>query len=115
MFDTKAAPPSDWNAPSEIWAQNLVGDWKNNSFSLDLTKKIDRAAQYRLRFIPKSGSVTGFKDVVLKLHGVSEPDLLKRPMQPDELLLDITGVAETVEISGKVEGAAMGEILLQKL
>ena len=115
VFDTGVAPPTDWNAASEIWAQNLVGDWKNGSFSLDLTKKIDAAAQYRLRFIPKSGSVTGFKDVVLKLHGVSEPDLLKKPMQPDELLLDITGVAETVQISGTVEGAANGEILLQKL
>jgi alpha-L-fucosidase len=115
VFDTGVAPPTDWNAASEIWAQNLVGDWKGNTFSLDLTKKIDAAAQYRLRFIPKAGSVTGFKDVVLKLHGVSEPDLLKKPMQPDELLLDITGVAETVQISGQVEGAAEGEILLQKL
>jgi alpha-L-fucosidase len=115
VFDTNVAPPTDWNAPSEIWAQNLVGDWKDGSFLLDLTKKIDAAAQYRLRFIPKSGSVTGFKDIVLKLHGVSEPGLLKKPMQPDELLLDITGVAETVQISGHVEGAAAGEILLQKL
>ncbi len=115
VFDTGVAPPADWNAPSEIWAQNLVGDWSNNTFSLDLTKKINAAAQYRLRFIPKTGSVTGFKDVVLKLHGVSEPDLLKKPMQPDELLLDITGVAETVQIAGHVEGAATGEILLQKL
>ena len=35
--------------------------------------------------------------------------------KPDELILDITGVAETVQVSGQVDGAASGDILLQKL
>jgi hypothetical protein len=35
--------------------------------------------------------------------------------KPDELILDITGVAETVHINGQVEGASNGEILLQQL
>jgi alpha-L-fucosidase len=33
----------------------------------------------------------------------------------DELILDITGVAETVLVSGQVVGASAGQILLQKL
>ncbi|MEO6909838.1 MAG: alpha-L-fucosidase [Edaphobacter sp.] len=116
VFDTGVAPPADWNAAPKIWAANDVGSWHEHAFSLNLTKQIDAAKQYRLRFIPKDGNVTALKNVVLKLHGVSEPHLLKRvPGKPDELILDITGVAETVEVSGHVEGASEGQILLQKL
>jgi alpha-L-fucosidase len=93
-----------------------VGRWKENAFSIDLTKKIDAAKQYRLRFVPREGAVTGLRDVVLKLHGVAEPNLVKTVRgRPDELILDITGVAETVLISGQVVGASTGQILLQKL
>jgi hypothetical protein len=54
--------------------------------------------------------------VVLKLHDVVEPNFIKPVMgKKDELILDITGVAETVRVSGQVEGSASGEILLQKL
>lgn len=116
VYDLDVTPPADWKASSSLWAPNIAGEWKANVFSLNLTAKIDAAAQYRLRFIPQSGAVTGLTDVVLKLHGVAEPQLLKRSAaKPDELTLDITGVAETVEISGRVLGASSGEILLQKL
>jgi alpha-L-fucosidase len=121
VFDTGVAPPTGWNATPQIWAADLVGNWASENvtsgrFSLDLTKKIDAAAQYRLRFVPASGKITALRNVVLKLHGVSEPGLIK-PVRgkPDELILDITGVAETVQISGEVLGAPAGQILLQKL
>lgn len=60
--------------------------------------------------------MTGLREVVLKLHGVAEPNLVK-PVKGrmDELILDITGVAETVLVSGQVVGASAGQILLQKL
>jgi alpha-L-fucosidase len=116
VFDTEVAPPADWNAPSELWAANLVGDWSDHSFSLDLTSKINAAAQYRLHFVPRNGQVKAIYDVVLKLHGVSEPTLVKHTQQrPDDLILDITGVAETIQVSGQIEGAASGQILMQKL
>jgi alpha-L-fucosidase len=116
VFDTGVAPPTDWNAAPQIWAANLVGRWKENAFSIDLTKKIDAAKQYRLRFVPKTGAVAGLQDVVLKLHGVAEPSLVKAVKgKADELILDITGVAETVQVSGHVKGASDGQILLQKL
>jgi alpha-L-fucosidase len=53
---------------------------------------------------------------VLKLHDVAEPIFVK-PVKGkvDELIIDITGVAETVQVSGQVEGAPIGDILLQKL
>ncbi len=116
VFHTGVAPPADWQATAQLWAPNLAGLWKNHAFSLDLTKLIDRAAQYRVRFVPYTGAVTALSGVVLKLRGVAQPDLLKHlPGTPDELLLDITGVDEVVQLSGTVQGAASGEILLQKL
>ncbi len=116
VFRTGVAPPSDWNAAPQIWAANLVGEWKENTFSLDLTPKIDAAAQYRLRFVPSTGKVLGLTNVELKLHGVVEPNFVKPvTSKTDQLILDITGVAETVRIRGHVEGAPSGEILLQKL
>ena len=116
VFDTGVAPPADWSAAPQIWAANVVGRWRDNAFSLDLTKHITAAAQYRLRFIPVTGAVTALKDVVLKLHDVPEPNLVKPvPGKLDELILDITGVAETVQITGHIEGPATGQVLLQKL
>ena len=57
VFNTDVAPPQDWNAPTEVWAANLAGDWTDHSFSLDLTPGINAAAQYRLHFVPKSGPI----------------------------------------------------------
>jgi alpha-L-fucosidase len=96
---------------------DLVGKWHEHHFSIDITKQIHAASQYRLHFVPGEGRVTGLKDVVLKLHGISEPRLVKRvPGKPDELVLDITGLAESSgEISGTVDGASSGQILLQKI
>ncbi|MGC9199877.1 MAG: alpha-L-fucosidase [Acidobacteriaceae bacterium] len=116
VFHTGVAPPADWQATAQLWAPNLAGLWKNHAFSLDLTKLIDRAAQYRVRFVPYTGAVTALSDVVLKLHGVTQPDLCKHlPSHPDQLLLDITGVDESVQLNGTVQGAAAGEIIVQKL
>jgi len=51
---------------------------------------------------------------VFRLHDVPEPNLVKHVTgKPDQLILDITGVAETVRVDGQVEGASSGEILLR--
>ncbi len=115
-FHTGAPPPKGWNAAPEIWAANKVGGWSRHSFSLNLTSKIRAAAQYRLRFVPRTGTVTALTNVVLKLGNVREPQFVK-PVdgKANELLLDITGVAETIQISGQVMGAASGDILLREL
>jgi alpha-L-fucosidase len=116
VFRTAVLPPGDWNAAPQVWAANAVGSWRDYAFSIDLTSRIDAAKQYRLRFVPRTGKVIGLRNVVLKLHDVAEPSLIKRVNgRTDELILDITGVAETIQISGQVEGAASGDILLQKL
>jgi alpha-L-fucosidase len=116
VFDTRQAPPADWNAPSELWAANLVGDWADHVFSLNLTAHIDAARQYRLHFVPQGGSIQSIHDVVLTLQGIAAPAFVKRAANaPDDLILDITAIRQTVEITGRVEGAPSGQILLQKL
>ncbi len=116
VYNTNTPPPADWNAVAQIYASNSVGRWRNNAFTLDLTKRITVAAQYRLRFMPASGSVTAITGLTLNLNGVPNPTLLKPvPGKPNELLLDITGVGETIQITGKIEGAPTGQVLLQKL
>ncbi|MDE1177997.1 MAG: alpha-L-fucosidase [Edaphobacter sp.] len=116
VFDTGVAPPADWNAPSSIWAPDLVGSWKNGHFELDLRGHTKEAAQYRLRLMPSEGAVTAIKDVVLMLGGASQPKMLKRvPGKPNELIVDVTGMGDSGTISGTVEGAATGQILMGKL
>lgn len=66
--------------------------------------------------MPLNGKVERLTALTLRLHGVDEPALLKRsPARADELILDITGVAETVALSGTVIGAESGSVTLQKL
>lgn len=116
VFDTGIAPPQNWDAASQLWAPNIVGRWRGETFSVDLTKHIDAAQQYRLRFVPRTDTVTALTDVVLKLHGVPEPNLVKTIKdRPNELILDITEVSDSVTLEGHVEGATFGQILLQKL
>jgi alpha-L-fucosidase len=116
VFDTGVKPPSDWNAPSELWAADLAGSWNNHRFSLDLTSKITAAALYRLRFVAKDGRITGIKEVIFKLHGVAQPSLVKtRRGKADEIILDITEIGGSASVAGRIEGAVSGQILLQKL
>ena len=115
VYNTDVAPPSDWSAITSVWSSNLVGSWGNGSFALDLTKHILVAGQYALRFRPEQGAVHGFKVVALQIGGVVTPGLLQidRKRQ-DELLLDITGLDQSIEVSGQVIGASKGSVLLER-
>ena len=115
-FHIGVAPPSGWNAPSQIWAANDAGSWRDGSVHIDLTTKIQSATQYRLRFVPQSGSVTAIHDPVLILDGIRHPELI-HPVKGsnDRLILDITSVGPKVIFEGRIEGANAGSILLQKM
>jgi alpha-L-fucosidase len=115
VFDTGVAPPSDWDAAVTLWAPDLVGRWAHGAFSIDLTSKIHVAAQYVLRFHSDRDKVTGFRDAVLEVDGIPEPALLKvSSKQPNEMLLDITGMDRSIRVHGNVEGAEDGSILLER-
>jgi len=115
VFDTGVSPPEDWDAATTLWAPDLVGQWVNGVFAIDLTKGIRVAGQYSLRFCPERGAVTGIRDVVLELGGVSEASLVRAsPSKKNELVLDITGLDRSVYVRGNVEGAEAGSILLER-
>ena len=115
VFDTGVAPPADWNATSRLWAPNLVGTWSGGTFSLDLGTHIDAAAQYALQFRSQEGEVRGFSNVALEIGGTPAPAAVKQSAtRKDELLLDITGVDRSIHLSGRVEGAESGSILLER-
>ncbi len=115
IFDTGVAPPNDWNAAVTLWAPDLVGRWAHGAFSIDLTSKIHIAAQYVLRLLPDHDTVVGFRDVVLEVDGIPEPALLKASSkQPNEMILDITGLGRSIRVHGNVEGAEDGSILLER-
>ena len=116
VFDTGVAPPADWNAVPSLWAPDLLGNWKDGRFEVDLRGRTEEAAQYRLRLMPSEGSVTGIRDVELMLGGALQPKMLKKvPGRPNELILDVTGMGDSGTISGVVEGAARGQMLFGKL
>ena len=112
-FDTGVEPPADWNKASQLWSSNLVGRWSKGEFSVDLTKQIKVAGQYRLRFQAPVGVVTGVEGVVLELGGVSMPSLI-RASKKNELLLNITGLDSSIKVSGRVVGVEAGAILLER-
>jgi len=116
VFNTEAPPPSDWDANPHISAENEVGLWRDQAFSVDLTAKIDAARKYRLRFVPQTGTVSALKEIVLTLSGVANPNLVERVKNKvDELILIMPGIGVSVQLSGRVEGSQAGQILLQKL
>lgn len=115
LYNTEGAHPADWDAVSSIWAQNLVGTWSDGRFSLDLSKRILVAGIYILRFHSQDGAVNGFVDTQLRIGGLSTPALLKKShTRSDELVLDITGLASTITLSGRVMGAKEGSVLLYR-
>ena len=74
-FNTGSAPPSTWDAPPHIWADDAVGEWTHGSFSVDLSEKITAAGQYRLRFVAEDGAkVVGQESAVAaRRRGAAQP------------------------------------------
>ncbi|MGH9590830.1 MAG: alpha-L-fucosidase, partial [Terracidiphilus sp.] len=115
-FNTGATPPAGWDATTKLWAPNIAGKWAEFHFDVDLSKQIDAATQYRLRFIPEGGEVTGIGSLRLDLNGIPDPRFVRvDPKATNALILTITALGEKVVLSGTVAGAASGTILLQKM
>ena len=115
-FNTGVAAPPTWDAPAHLWADNAVGRWENGKFEVELTKKISEATEYRLRFIGEGQQVDRIGDVRLQVGGAAAPQLVRQdPEARNALILTMTEVGQAVIVSGKVEGAESGTILLQKM
>jgi alpha-L-fucosidase len=114
-YNTLAEPPKNWDAPASVWSANAVGRWTDSKFDLDLSKKITAATQYRLRFLPASGTVNAVENVQLLVNGVLSPQLV-RPVRGSKnvLMLDMTEIPQKTSISGTISGADKGTIVLEK-
>jgi alpha-L-fucosidase len=116
VFSTHAAPPSTWNDQARLWAADAAGRWTNARVDLDITKKIDAAAQYRVRFVSETGGAFEVADAVVLLDGIAQPALLRRDQgRDDSFILTLPGMGQQVRIRAVVRGANSGDILLQKL
>jgi len=116
VYNTGAAPPSTWNEPPHIWADDAVGKWANNRFNVDLSRKITAAGQYRLRWVPQGGGEAAVENPQLLLDGVAQPNLLHQvPGSPDVLILTIPGIGQKAIIAGRVRGAEQGTLLFRRL
>jgi len=116
VYNTGSAPPSTWDAPPRIWADDAVGKWADNSFSVDLSSKITAAGQYRLRWVAQGGGEVTVENPQLLLDGVAQANLLHQvPGSPDVLILTILGIGQKAIIAGRVRGAEQGTLLFRRL
>jgi alpha-L-fucosidase len=116
LFSTHAARPSTWNDQARLWAADAAGRWADGEVDLDITKKIDAASQYRVRFVPEESGPFEVTNAVVLLDGIAQPDLLRRDQgRADSFILTLPGMGQQVRIRAVVRGAKSGDILLQKL
>ena len=101
-FHTGAIAPAAWNEPARAGADDEAGRWQDGKFEIDLTSNIKDAAQYRVRFMPENGRVTGISQVQLLLGGASAPHLVKPdPSSPNAFILTMTEIGQKVVLAGR--------------
>ena len=115
-FAANAPPPETWGDQARLWASDAVGRWTDGTLALDITKKIDAAAQYRLRFVADGGEPVSISNAESLLDDIVHPNLLRgEPGRTDSLILTIPGTGQRVRIRARIQGARSGTVLLQKL
>jgi alpha-L-fucosidase len=115
VFDTGSQPPSTWDAPAPVWADDAVGQWKNDRFNVDLSKKITAAGSYQLRFVPQGEGAAIIEDFQLLLDGIPQPNLVHRvPGSANALILTLPGIGQKAEVNGRVRGAGQGTLLCRR-
>jgi alpha-L-fucosidase len=115
VFATGVPPPKTWNAQAGVWSADSVGRWRDGAATLDLTKKIDAAGQYRVRLVAEGGTAFTVASAEATLGGIAQPNLLVLDKtRPDTLILTVPGLGQPIELRLRVDGAAAGSVLLQK-
>ena len=115
-FNVGAAAAATWDASARVGSDDEVGRWSDFRFEVDLTNRIHEATQYRLRMIGDGARVSAIDDVRLLMGGAPVAQLVRQdPTAKNALILTMTEIGQTVVVSGKVEGAERGTILLQKM
>ncbi len=115
VFDTGSQPPSTWDSPAPVWADDAVGKWENHRFEVDLSHKITAAGSYQLRFVPQGEGAAAIEDIQLLLDGIPQPNLVRRvPGSAAALILTLPGIGQKAEVKGQVRGADQGTLLFRR-
>jgi hypothetical protein len=115
-FHAGVAAPATWDAAARLGSDDAVGQWTDSRFEVDLTRKIHEATQYRIRFIGEGASVRAIGDVKLLVGGGEAAQLIRPdPAAKNVLIITMTEIGQKVVVSGTVEGAERGMILMQKM
>jgi alpha-L-fucosidase len=115
VFDTGSEPPSTWDAPAPVWADDAVGKWENQHFDVDLSKKITASGSYQLRFVPQGGGAANIEHFQLLLDGIPQPNLVRHvPGTAAAMILTLPGIGQKAEVKGSVRGAEQGTLLLRR-
>jgi alpha-L-fucosidase len=116
VFATGAAPPKTWNAQAGVWSADSVGRWTDGAAAISLTKTIDAAGQYRVRLVAQGGAAFSIATSEVRIGGIVQPQLLAPDTsRRDTLILTVPGLGQPIELRLRVEGAASGSVLLQKM
>jgi alpha-L-fucosidase len=115
VYATGAAPPATWNADPGIWAEDEAGRWSGETFEVDLTRRIEAAAQYRLRFVAPGGSAVRVGRLELLVNGAPRAHAVRaEPGRTDRFILAIPGPGQAIVLRGRVSGARTGTLLLRR-
>lgn len=113
VFDVGSPPPSTWNDPVHLWADDAAGSWTDGRVEVDLGPRIDRAGRYRVRLAAQSGTPVTLRDTRVELDGRSAPESLRPVAQrPDLLHLDVPANVHTVLLRGTASTSS-GSVLVR--
>jgi alpha-L-fucosidase len=115
-FATGAEPPSDWNSPAGIYADDAVANWDQaGSFAIDLANKMGSSTNYRVRFVGQGGVSVRLLHPELVIDGVAQPALLRPEAgRADAFIVTLTALAKSIVLKGELAGAAKGTVLVKR-
>ncbi|MCX5661706.1 MAG: alpha-L-fucosidase [Planctomycetota bacterium] len=117
LYATGSSPPTGWDAPTHLWANDAAGSWDAKTLGPDwstldfnLSRVCAAAAQYRLRFVPTSGGID-IKSVVLHFAGADHPEMVVPTDRPNVFTLTLHGLASDVraKVVARAPGNSVGE------
>jgi len=115
-FNTGKAAPSTWSDQAQLWADDAVGTWSGDSFTLELTSKVAAAGQYRLRFVALGNARVEIRTLELSVRGAAQPSLARlAPGRKDAAIVTIPEANDSVTIRVRLRESAQGTALLQRL
>ena len=115
-FNTGQAAPKTWGDQAQLWADDAVGTWNGDTFTLELTSKVSLAGQYRLRLVPAGQVRVEIRTLELSVRGAPQPSLARMASgRKDAAILTIPEANDPVTIRVRLRDPAQGTALLQKL